>query len=178
MDTTANDSDATDPLDPLDAVLAGWKAVRPNLDPSPLGLIGRVLVLADHLQRSVDAALAKHSLSLGLFDILGTLRRNGNGKKGGMTPGQLLKAVVLSSGGLTSRLDKLEAAGLIARSDDPDDRRGVVVTLTAKGKRVIDAATATRFAEAKKSLPPLPAADRAALEDMLRAWLASAAARE
>ncbi len=167
MDTTANDSD------PLDAVLAGWKAVRPNLDPSPLGLIGRVLVLADHLQRSVDAALAKHSLTLGLFDILGTLRRNGNGKKGGMTPGQLLKAVVLSSGGLTSRLDKLEAAGLIARSDDPDDRRGVVVTLTPKGKRVIDAATATRFEEAKRSLPPLAPKDQVALEGMLRVWLSA-----
>lgn len=156
--------------DPVDAVIDGWKTVRPNLDPSPLGLIGRVLVLADYLHRSVDAALEKHSLTLGLFDILGTLRRNG--KKGGMTPGQLLKSVVLSSGGLTSRLDKLEAAGLIERGDDPADRRGVVVSLTAKGKRVIDAATATRFEEAKKSLPPLTDGDRAELEGMLRVWLA------
>ena len=159
--------------DPVDAVIDGWKAVRPNLDPLPLGLVGRVLVLADHLQRSVDAALEKHSLTLGLFDILATLRRNG--KKGGMTPGQLLKSVVLSSGGLTSRLDKLEAAGLVERSDDPDDRRGVVVTLTAKGRRVIDAATATRFDEAKRSLPPLTDDDRDALEGMLRVWLASVA---
>lgn len=159
--------------DPVDAVMADWKAVRPNLDPSPLGLVGRVLVLADHLQRSVDAALDKHGLTLGLFDILATLRRNG--KKGGMTPGQLLKSVVLSSGGLTSRLDKLEAAGLIERADDPTDRRGVVVTLTAKGKRVIDAATATRFEEAKRSLPPLAPADQQALEGMLRVWLASTA---
>lgn len=159
--------------DPVDSVIDGWKTVRPNLDPSPLGLVGRVLVLADHLQRSVDAALEKHSLTLGLFDILATLRRNG--KKGGMTPGQLLKSVVLSSGGLTSRLDKLEAAGLIERDDDPDDRRGVVVTLTAKGKRVIDAATATRFDEAKKSLPPLTDDDRDALEGMLRIWLAAVA---
>lgn len=162
-----------DSPDPVDAVIDGWKAVRPNLDPSPLGLVGRVLVLAEHLQRSIDAALEKHSLTLGLFDILATLRRNG--KKGGMTPGQLLKSVVLSSGGLTSRLDKLEAAGLVERADDPDDRRGVVVSLTAKGKRVIDAATATRFEEARKSLPPLTDADRDALEGMLRVWLASVA---
>lgn len=162
-----------DSSDPVDAVIADWKTVRPNLDPSPLGLVGRVLVLAEQLQRSVDAALDKHSLTLGLFDILATLRRNG--KKGGLTPGQLLKSVVLSSGGLTSRLDKLEAAGLIERSDDPADRRGVVVTLTPKGKRVIDAATATRFEEARRSLPPLPPTDREALEGMLRVWLASVA---
>jgi len=166
----------TDRSDPVDAVIADWKAVRPNLDPSPLGLVGRVLVLADQLQRSVDAALAKHSLTLGLFDILATLRRNG--KRGGMTPGQLLKSVVLSSGGLTSRLDKLEAAGLLERADDPDDRRGVVVTLTAKGRRVIDAATATRFEEAKRSLPPLASDDRQALEGMLRVWLSATATRE
>lgn len=168
-----NESDRSDTVD---AVIADWRAVRPNLDPSPLGLVGRVLVLADHLQRSVDAALEKHSLSLGLFDILATLRRNG--KKGGMTPGQLLKSVVLSSGGLTSRLDKLEAGGLIERGDDPADRRGVVVTLTAKGKRVIDAATATRFDEAKKSLPPIPPAERQALEETLRLWIAALATRK
>jgi DNA-binding MarR family transcriptional regulator len=166
---------STDRSDPVDAVISDWKAVRPNLDPGPLGLVGRVLVLADQLQRSVDTALEKHSLTLGLFDILGTLRRNG--KKGGMTPSQLLKSVVLSSGGLTSRLDKLEAAGLIERADDPADRRGVVVTLTAKGRRVIDAATATRFEEAKKSLPPLAPQDRDALEGMLRVWLAAMADR-
>ena len=162
--------------DMVDAVIADWKTVRPNLDPTPLGLVGRVLVLADQLQRNVDNALAKHGLTLGLFDILATLRRNA--KKGGMTPGQLLKGIVLSSGGLTSRLDKLEAGGLIERTDDPSDRRGVVITLTSKGRRVIDSATATRFEDAKRSLPPLPQEQRDSLEDMLRVWLASASPRD
>ena len=158
--------------DAVDDVLAGWRAARPDLDPAPLALVGRVLVLARLLEARVEAALAKHRLSLGQFDILATLRRHGPG--GGLSPKQLMASVVLSSGGMTSRLDKLAEQGLITRSPDTEDRRGVVVGLTAKGRRLIDAATATRFADAADSLPPLAAADRARLEKMLRAWLLAA----
>lgn len=155
--------------DAVDHLLAAWRAVRPDLDPSPLELVGRVIVLAQHLERSVEEALARHQLTLGQFDILATLRRHG--QKGGLTPTQLLRSVVLSSGGMTSRLDRLEAAGLIERTPDPNDRRGVVVWLTAKGKKVIDTATATRFREAEGSQPKLPPGDRQALANMLRTWL-------
>ena len=156
--------------DVIDRMIDGWRAARPDLDPSPLGLVGRVIVLAEHLEKSVDAALAAHGLTLGQFDILATLRRHG--RKGGLTPGQLLQSVMLSSGGMTNRLDRLEAAGLIARRGDPTDRRGVVVELTAKGRKVIDAATATRFAEAARSQPNLPRAEREQLAALLRGWLA------
>jgi DNA-binding MarR family transcriptional regulator len=157
------------PPDAVDHLLAAWRAARPDLDPAALGLVGRVIVLAEHLQRSVEEALAEHRLTLGQFDILATLRRHG--PKGGLTPTALLRSVVLSSGGMTSRLDKLEASGLIERQPDPTDRRGVVVSLTAKGKKVIDAATATRFREAEQSLPPLSADQREVLADLLRRWL-------
>src|SRR5471030_915741 len=122
--------------DAIDALLAAWERARPDLDPSPLGLVGRVLVLAQHLQKSVETALAKHGLTLGQFDILATLRRS----ETGLTPTSLLESVVLSSGGMTSRLDKLEGAGWIARKPDPDDRRGVIVELTKRGRKLIDAA--------------------------------------
>src|SRR5204863_6880105 len=125
---------------------------RPDLDPGPLEVVGRGIVLAERLRASVDEALAKHELSLGQFDILATLRRHG----GRMSPGALLKTVALSSGGMTNRLDRLEAAGWIQREDDPDDRRGVMVRLTPKGKKLIDVATETRFENAKKTAPPLP----------------------
>src|SRR5262245_49842790 len=137
--------DATDSPDVIDRLLAAWLAARPELDPSPLALVGRVIVLAQHLEASVGAALEKHGLTLGQFDILATLRRHG--PKGGLTPSELLRSVMLSSGGMTARLDKLEEAGLITRVADAEDRRKVVIELTAKGRRVIDAATATRFAE-------------------------------
>lgn len=155
--------------DLVDDLLNAWRTTRPDLDPGPLGVVGRVIVLAKHLERSVETALAKHNLSLGQFDILGTLRRAG--KKGGLTPGQLLQSVMLSSGGMTSRLDKLEAAGLVDRGPDPSDRRGVMVFLTQKGRKVIDAATATRFQEAAESQPPISQIEHAMLADFLRRWL-------
>jgi DNA-binding MarR family transcriptional regulator len=158
-----------DSPDRVDAIIAGWRAAHPDLDPSPLQVVGRVIVLARHLEQSVGMALEKHGLTLGQFDILATLRRHD--PKGGLPPRELLKSVVLSSGGMTARLDALEEAGLIARKADPGDRRMVMIELTAKGRRVIDAATATRFAEAKASLPKLSADELETLAGLLRRWL-------
>ncbi len=155
--------------DDIDRLIAAWRTARPDLDPSPLELVGRVIVLAQHLERSVNAALAEHDLALGPFDILATLRRNG--PKGGLTPGALLESVVLSSGGMTARLQRLEDDGLVKRLPDPSDRRGVIVELTVKGRRLIDAATATRFREAEKSLPLLANGEQKKLADLLRRWL-------
>jgi DNA-binding MarR family transcriptional regulator len=87
----------------------------------------------------------------------------------------LLESVVLSSGGMTARLDALAQAGCIARKPNPEDRRMVVIELTAKGRRLIDAATRTRFKEAKDSLPALTETEMAALTGLLRRWLAQVA---
>ena len=156
--------------DAVDQLLVAWKETRPDLDPTPLGIVGRVIVLAQHLERSVARALADHGITLGQFDILATLRRHG--PKGGLTPTQLLGSVMLSSGGMTSRLDTLERAEWIVRHPDPNDRRGVLIELTPKGKKLIDAATATRFDEAARSLPEVASSERENLEQMLRIWLA------
>ncbi len=156
--------------DAVDQLLAAWREVRPDLDPSPLGIVGRVIVLAQHLERSVANALSDFEITLGQFDILATLRRQG--PKGGLTPTQLLGSVMLSSGGMTSRLDTLERQDWIVRKPDPNDRRGVIIELTPKGRKLIDAATATRFEDARRSLPPLENEERVKLEEMLRAWLA------
>ncbi|QVL31742.1 MarR family transcriptional regulator [Telmatocola sphagniphila] len=155
--------------DLIDRMNAAWRQQRPDLDPTPLESVGRVIVLAKHLEKSVEAALESHDLSLGQFDILATLRRQGDGGK--LTPGQLMESVMLSSGGMTNRLDRLEKAELIQRYADPDDRRGVMVGLTAKGKKLIDAATKTRFEEARKSMPPLTERQTEQLIDLLRKWL-------
>jgi len=160
METTTDD---------IDRLIAAWRIARPDLDPTPLELVGRVIVLAQHLERSVNAALSEHELALGQFDILATLRRHGT--KGGLTPGALLESVVLSSGGMTARLQRLEDDGLVKRLPDPSDRRGVIVELTAKGRRVIDAATATRFQEAERSLPKLSNGEQSELANLLRRWL-------
>jgi DNA-binding MarR family transcriptional regulator len=175
MDTTDSTeaADVTGVGDVVDRLVARWRAARTDLDPSPLEVVGRVIVLAEHLERNVEQALEKHNLTLGQFDILATLRRHG--RKGGLTPTQLLESVMLSSGGMTARLDALAESGYIARKPNPDDRRMVVIELTSKGRRVIDAATKTRFREAKESLPPLTPAEMTTLTGLLRKWLAQVA---
>ena len=137
-------------------VVTGWRAVLPGLDPSALEWVGRVLVLGQHLERSANSALADHGLTLGEFDILGTLRRRG-------------------SGGMTARLTRLEARGLLVRRPDPADRRGVLVELTPKGRKLTDTAAAARFAAAERSLPPMSAAERRTLSRLLQKWLAQVA---
>lgn len=154
--------------DKVGAVVAGWRAVLPGLDPAALELVGRVLVLGQHLERSANAALEAHGLTLGEFDILGTLRRRG---AGGMTPTQLLRWVILTSGGMTARLTRLEERGLLVRRPDPADRRGVLVELTAKGRKLTDAAAADRFAEAARALPAMTDAERRTLTRLLQKWL-------
>ncbi len=156
-------------VDLIDEMNKDWKIVRPDLDPFPLEIVGRVLVLAQRLEARVTAVLSKHELSLGQFDILATLRRQKSAE--GMTPSQIMKSVVLSSGGMTNRLDRLENAGLIARRDDPTDRRNVLVVLTEKGCERIDHATDDRFKEAHEALPPLSQEHLMQLAHMLRVWL-------
>ena len=159
---------AADPPDAVDAMLAAWRACLPDLDPGALALVGRVILLAGRLEKRVEAALSAHKLTLGQFDILATLRRD---PANTLSPGRLLESVMLSSGGMTSRLDKLAEQGLITRTTDPTDRRGVVVALTPAGRTLIDAATATRFAEAREALPAMTAAERAVVTGVLRRWM-------
>jgi DNA-binding MarR family transcriptional regulator len=158
----------TDESDEVDSVIAGWRAVLPLLDPTPLGSVGRVLVLAQHLEQSVNKSLANHGLTLGEFDILGTLRRHGDA---GMTPTQLRRWVILTSGGMTARLTRLEERGLLVRRQDTEDRRVVIVELTESGRKLVDVAAATRFQEAYESRPRLNPESLEQLENQLRTWL-------
>jgi DNA-binding MarR family transcriptional regulator len=158
-----------DTHDAIDRIVSEWRVALPDLDPSPLEVVGRVLVVAQRLEERVSSILSEHKLTLGQFDILATLRRNG--PRGELSPSELLKNVALSSGGMTARLDKLEEAGLIRRKPDPIDRRMLVIELTEQGEQLIDAAAASRFTEARDSLPPFSSFELKTLEDLLRRWL-------
>ncbi len=121
--------------DHVDGILEQWARERPDLDARPMGVVGRALRLAKVFEREIMRTISTHDLSFGEFDVLAVLLRSGSPYA--LTPKRLLESLMLSSGALTNRLDGLERDGLVARDPDPDDRRGVIVSLTAAGRKLI-----------------------------------------
>lgn len=155
--------------------VAQWRRERPDLDPSPMELLGRLAEAALVVARDrLNPLFARFGLQPGEFDVLATLRRCGPPFE--LTPTQLYEATMVSSGGMTNRLDRLERAGWIARRPDPADRRGVLVALTPGGRTLIDEAVTAHVANEHALLAPLTAADRETLSRLLGALLASAKA--
>lgn len=155
--------------DPIDLILEQWSRERPELDASGFAVVGRALVLSKLLKRRVTRALAPLDLSLWAFDVLATLRRQGAPYR--LTPTELSRAAMLTSGAMTNRLDRLEARGLVQREADPDDRRGVLVVLTERGLALADRAIEARFAEARSAAELLSPADRRAAARILHRLL-------
>ena len=124
--------------DEVDDLVAAWRDQRPDLDVEPLQVLSRVSRLARHLDIARRGAFAAHGLESWEFDVLSALRRAGPPFQ--LTPGALLRATLVTSGTMTNRIDRLAAAGLVAREPDPRDRRGVLVTLSERGREVVDAA--------------------------------------
>ena len=155
--------------DHVDQILAQWRRERPELDAGAIGVFGR-LSRADRL---VDHALAEgiaaHGLQPGWFDLLAALRRQGAPYE--LTPTQLTQATLLSSGGTTKRLDRLVDAGLVDRRPDPDDRRGTLVRLTPRGKRIIDRALETHLDNEGRLLQVFTRDERRTFEGLLRTLL-------
>jgi DNA-binding MarR family transcriptional regulator len=131
-----------------------------------MAVVGRILRLAGHLERRANEVLKPFSLPIWAFDVLGTLRRQG--KPYSMTPTELLRSTMLTSGAMTNRIDRLEELGLVARSPDPDDRRSLRVRLTDAGLAVIEQATVARFAEATDALRGISQKEEKMLADLLR----------
>jgi DNA-binding MarR family transcriptional regulator len=154
------------PTDFVDELLAQWNEERPELDVTALGLVGRFLRTAQLAEAELSAGLAPHRLQRGWLDVLAALRRSGEPYE--LNPGQLLHATMLSSGGMTKRLDRLAEAGLVERLPDPTDRRATRVRLTAAGKALIDRAIETHIANEERLLEPLTASERRAFDSALR----------
>ncbi|QWP76553.1 MarR family transcriptional regulator [Lysobacter sp. K5869] len=152
--------------DVVDQLLHDWSRERPDLDASAMAVVGRVL----HLGRLFEADLNRSLRAIGIpysdLDVLATLRRSGAPYR--LTPTQLRRSVLLTSGAMTACLNRLEARGLLARSFDAHDRRSLAAELTADGVRLIDRAIGERFAHAERSLDALDADERAQLARLLR----------
>ena len=157
--------------DGVDTIIEQWRAARPDLDPSPIGVIGRVSRLARELEARLEPVYKEHGLEPGWHDLLATLRRSG--PPFALRPSDLTGTLMLTSSGTTKRLDKLEEAGLIARGPDPNDRRAILITLTPEGKDLIDGVTAAHLANEASLLEGLSAAEQRELAALLRKLLLS-----
>ncbi len=155
---------------------AQWREERPEIDPFPMALLGRLneaslIVMRDWL----TPVMAKFGLQPGEFDVLATLRRTG--APYALTPTALYETTMMSSGGMTARIDRLEKAGLVARQKHPTDRRGTLVALTRKGRALIDRAYEAHMANETALLQALSKAEQKTL-DALLAKLIAGIARE
>ncbi|MBN9629716.1 MAG: MarR family transcriptional regulator [Actinobacteria bacterium] len=147
-----------------------WRRERPDLDPAPQGVIGRLHRVAGLLTEQLVAVYARHGLTEGDFDVLATLRRAGAPYE--RTPGELAQHTMVTTGGMSKRIDRLEEAGLVSRRTSSTDGRGRVVALTPDGVARIDAAVTEHFANERRLLDELSPADARALERILTSWLA------
>ena len=154
----------------VDGVRAAWERERPDLDVRPQGVLGRLHRLANHLTTELVAVYREHGLSEGEFDALATLRRQGSPFE--MSAGRLAAHTMVTTGGLSKRLDALEARGLVVRRVSEADGRGRTVALTPAGQRTIDAAFTDHIANERRLLAMLGEDQADQLEVLLRAWLA------
>jgi DNA-binding MarR family transcriptional regulator len=157
--------------DQVDSILKQWSGERPDLDASPMGVIGRISRASRYIDQFLQENFARFGLNSGDFDVLATLRRNGAPYQ--LTPTALFRSMMLSSGAMTNRLDRLEDAGYIERKPHPTDRRGTLVTLTKQGLEVIDLAVVAHVAREKQMLSALTSEEQKVLANLLRKILLS-----
>ena len=151
--------------DAVDTIVEQWRTERPDLDPSPIALFGRVHRIYLRYQTVLNKTFEKHGLNSASFDVLAALRRSGAPYR--KTGTQLASGSLLSSAGVTFRLDRLEEAGLIERQRDKDDRRVVHSALTDEGLEVIDRTIEAHLQAEQALLHGLTARERSQLAALL-----------
>lgn len=156
--------------DHVDHLLEQWSRERPDLDTSYLRIAARLVRLGRYLDRDTADHLAPWSLSEGEQNVLAALRRSGPPYE--LTPTELYRSLLVSSGAMTNRLDRLEAAGLIVRIPDPDDRRRTRVRITDRGREVVDGALDAHVTALEALFEGLGRDEADQLEDLLRSILA------
>jgi DNA-binding MarR family transcriptional regulator len=159
----------SDVEDAVDQILEQWARERPDLDCSPMGIIGRVTQLQREVYLAQRATFARHGLDAPSFDVLAALRRAGEPYQ--LTPTALMRSALVTSGAITQRLDRLEEKGLITRERSEADGRAVVVTLSPAGRAALDAALPDHLETERALLEGLPAEDRERLAGLLRRLL-------
>ena len=148
-------------------ILEQWQQQRPDLDCSPVAVVGRISRVEKLMKPQIQAGMTPFGLSAIEFDILATLRRNNQP----LTPTQLYQLAMLSSGAMTTNLDKLAKRNLLERLHSDQDRRSCTVQLTKSGRQLIDLAYSAHIANEEKMLTSLSQAERSQLAQLLQRWL-------
>ncbi len=155
--------------DSVDRIVQAWRIRDPHLESKTLEVIGRLLLCASYFERAAGTVLQRFELSIADFDVLNTLRRVGD--RHGSKPSELARSSLITTGAMTSRLDRLERAGLIRRTPDPADRRGVMVSLTSQGSKLARQALHALIAANQIFLEPLNEPQRDAVASALKQLL-------
>lgn len=159
--------DAAKERDRIDQALEDWARELPDLDPTIEGIVERIQGLSRYIRRTMDETMSETGLNFGEWGVLGMLRRPGPPYR--RTPGQLATWARLSGPAMTNRLDRLEAAGLVRRLPDPNDRRSVQVELTEVGHRAWEESVGMQAAKEELiTSAALNAKEREQLNDLLR----------
>jgi DNA-binding MarR family transcriptional regulator len=156
--------------DEVDRLVESWRRERPDLDVAPMQVLSRVTRLSRHLDRARRQVFAEHHLELWEFDVLTALRRSGPPYL--LSPGQLIRETLVTSGTMTNRVDRLITKGFVTREPDPDDRRGVLVRLTGSGRQAVDEAMDGLLARERDLLDGLQESEQRRLAGLLRTVVA------
>lgn len=160
--------------DLIDSVVADWQRARPETSVDAIQIVGRIIWLGRRYEEAVTRMLSETGLAYSDFDVIATLRRAGSPYE--LTPTELSRRVLLTSGGLTACLRRLETAGLISRRGVPEDRRRLLAQLTAKGFDLIESFIDPRFEAADEALALLNSGQKETLETLLRRLVSQASA--
>lgn len=148
-----------------------WAQERPDLPSLPMAVFGRISEASERVLREhMNPLFADAGLQPGEFDVLATLRRSGEPFM--LSPTRLYEATMISSGGMTNRLDRLEKAGLVERQPDPNDRRGKLIALTERGRAVIDETIGLHVANEVRLLETLSPSEQETLNELLAKLIA------
>lgn len=152
--------------DHVDRVVDAWARERPDVDASPIQVIGRVSRLSRLIDQRLKAVFNQHGLEAWEYDLLASLRRIGPPYE--LTAGEILEALMITSGAVTNRIDRLEQRGLVQRRQPTGDKRFVRVRLTATGRKLMDAALGDHLTNETDILEPLTDSERRQLIKLLR----------
>jgi DNA-binding MarR family transcriptional regulator len=156
--------------DLTDRTLDAWQQAQPDLETAGLQVTARLSRIGPLLARRQEGVFERFGLGRGEVGVLGALRIAGQPHQ--LSPTRLAKGLMLSSAGITSRIDRLERRGFVRRLPDPDDRRGVIIELTDSGLQVVDAAVAALSTSDHELLERMEPAELVQLEGLLRKFLA------